>query len=76
MILVLVLVLYLASIPFAWLMTKLGHQIAFKSISPNISDAVIVFIPILNIFAGLFYLAEISKTKYRGKVDTSKFFKL
>ncbi|KMN94586.1 hypothetical protein VL08_13160 [Bacillus subtilis] len=76
MILVLVLVLYLVSIPFAWLMTKLGHQIAFKSISPNLSDAVIVFIPILNIFAGVFYLVEILKTKYRRKVDASKFFKI
>ncbi|WP_340639732.1 hypothetical protein [Bacillus atrophaeus] len=73
---ILILVLYLVSIPFAWLMTKLVHQIVFKSISPNLSDAVFVFIPIVNIFAGLFYLVEILKTKYRRTGDTSKFFKI
>ncbi|AKQ71756.1 MULTISPECIES: hypothetical protein [Bacillus] len=67
-------VIYIISVHFAWLMTKLGHQIVFKHVSPTLNDAIIVFLPLLNIYVGLFYLVEIIKLKFKAELKTSKYF--
>ncbi|MCC9020947.1 hypothetical protein [Bacillus nakamurai] len=76
LVIILVVVLYLVSIPFAWLMTKLGHQIVLKNISPKLTDVVLVFLPLANITVGLFYAGEILKSKSKRKINPRKFFKI